>query len=97
MEIGGGYISGGDKMKKSWNFYRKYKFKVAMWIIFREEFKSGVDKKIDFQGENYFFNFYPTEFFLPNPDLDSSQKIMHVTPLNYEFRTKIRRFLIWNR
>ena len=43
--FGGGYISGGDKMKKGRNFYRKYKFKVAMWIVFREEFKSGFDQK----------------------------------------------------
>ena len=40
-------------------------------------------------------NSFPPESqcFLSNLDLDSSQKIMHVTPLNYEFRTKIRVFL----
>ena len=63
MEIWEGYISGGDKMKKGRNFYRKYKFKVAMWIVFREEFKSEFYKKIDFQGENQFFDFFPTNFF----------------------------------
>ena len=43
--FGGGYISGGDKMKKGQNVYRKYKFKVPMWIVFRQEFKSRFDQK----------------------------------------------------
>ena len=35
-----------------------------MWIVFREEFKSGFDKKIDLQGENYFLTFPPQIVFV---------------------------------